>query len=157
DQVELFFLRLLRGAGSLGLAGMKWRSPSPAGGRVALVRPPLGCSRPELEEVARAGKGLFRGGAGKARPGNERKRVRHELLPFLRRRFQPGLREVVRREMELLRADAELIAELARQWRTERKSGFEGLPPALQRRILHDALTQAGVDPEFQRVEEFRL
>src|SRR5262249_21121028 len=65
--------------------------------------------------------------------------------------------EVVRREMELLRADAELIAELARQWRTERKSGFEGLPPALQRRILHDALAQAGVDPEVQRVEGFRL
>ena len=30
DQVELFFLRLLRGAGGEGMAGMKWRSPSPA-------------------------------------------------------------------------------------------------------------------------------
>ena len=29
DQVELFFLRLLRGAGGEGLAGMKWHSPSP--------------------------------------------------------------------------------------------------------------------------------
>ena len=29
DQVELFFLRVLRGAGGEGLAGMKWRSPSP--------------------------------------------------------------------------------------------------------------------------------
>lgn len=29
DQVELFFLRLLRGAGGAGLAGMKRRSPSP--------------------------------------------------------------------------------------------------------------------------------
>src|ERR1039457_4414130 len=27
DQVELFFLRLLRGAGGEGVAGMKWRSP----------------------------------------------------------------------------------------------------------------------------------
>src|SRR6185312_8210942 len=34
DQVELFFLRLFRGAGSEGLAGMKWRGPSPADRRI---------------------------------------------------------------------------------------------------------------------------
>src|SRR5262249_50888065 len=34
DQVELFFLRLLRGSGSEGLAGMKWRNPSPANPKI---------------------------------------------------------------------------------------------------------------------------
>ena len=42
DQVELFFLRLLRGAGGEGLAGMKWKSPSPADKKITLVRPLLG-------------------------------------------------------------------------------------------------------------------
>ncbi|HXC99166.1 MAG TPA: tRNA lysidine(34) synthetase TilS, partial [Verrucomicrobiae bacterium] len=41
DQVELFFLRLLRGAGVEGLAGMKWRNPSPANSRITLARPLL--------------------------------------------------------------------------------------------------------------------
>src|SRR6185369_5793855 len=41
DQVELFFLRLLRGAGTQGLSGMKWQSPSPADKTIALARPLL--------------------------------------------------------------------------------------------------------------------
>jgi tRNA(Ile)-lysidine synthase len=41
DQVELFFLRLLRGAGGEGLAGMKWRAPSPVDSTITLVRPLL--------------------------------------------------------------------------------------------------------------------
>ena len=50
DQVELFFLRLLRGAGGEGLAGMKWRSPSPADKSIVLVRPLLRFSKAELLE-----------------------------------------------------------------------------------------------------------
>ena len=41
DQLELFFLRLLRGSGGEGLAGMKWRNPSPSDAEVQLVRPLL--------------------------------------------------------------------------------------------------------------------
>src|SRR5580700_4485946 len=41
DQLELFFLRLLRGGGGEGLAGMKWRSPSPGNTKITLVRPLL--------------------------------------------------------------------------------------------------------------------
>ena len=37
DQLELFFLRLLRGSGSEALAGMKWRSPSPADSRIGIA------------------------------------------------------------------------------------------------------------------------
>ena len=48
DQVELFFLRLLRGAGGEGLAGMKWRSPSPADTKITLVRPLLDFSKRNL-------------------------------------------------------------------------------------------------------------
>src|SRR5262252_6151395 len=33
DQLELFFLRLLRGSGSEGLSGLKWRSSSPCNSR----------------------------------------------------------------------------------------------------------------------------
>src|SRR5258706_520992 len=52
DQVELFFLRLLRGTGNEGLAGMKWRAPSPADSTLELIRPLLDVSHAELEQYA---------------------------------------------------------------------------------------------------------
>ena len=41
DQLELFFLRLLRGSGGEGSSGMKWRNPSPSNPEIELVRPSL--------------------------------------------------------------------------------------------------------------------
>ena len=60
DQVELFFLRLLRGAGGESLAGMKWQSPSPADKTILLVRPLLDLSKSELAEFGRENKIQFR-------------------------------------------------------------------------------------------------
>src|SRR6185436_11927319 len=60
DQVELFFLRLLRGTGGEGIAGMKWCSPSPANAKIQLVRPLLDASRADLEQFARENKICFR-------------------------------------------------------------------------------------------------
>src|SRR5271165_2668493 len=52
DQLELFFLRLLRGSGGEGLAGMKWSSLSPSNEAITLVRPLLNCSKDALLEHA---------------------------------------------------------------------------------------------------------
>ena len=51
DQVELFFLRVLRGAGGEGLAGMKWRASSPVNPKIMLVRPLLSFTKAELSRV----------------------------------------------------------------------------------------------------------
>jgi tRNA(Ile)-lysidine synthase len=50
DQAETFIMRLARGAGVKGLAGMR-RFTVPPGGKVALVRPLLGWRRTELEQL----------------------------------------------------------------------------------------------------------
>jgi tRNA(Ile)-lysidine synthase len=50
DQAETFLMRLARGAGVKGLAGMR-RMSQAAGGSVALVRPLLGWRHSELEAV----------------------------------------------------------------------------------------------------------
>ena len=70
DQVELFFLRLLRGAGARGLAGMKWTNPSPADNSVTLVRPLLDCFKVDLAGFASEARVRFREDATNASADN---------------------------------------------------------------------------------------
>src|SRR5574338_190333 len=53
DQAETFFMRLNRGAGVRGLAGMRPSGPIPFG-RATLLRPLLGWRRAELESLCKA-------------------------------------------------------------------------------------------------------
>jgi tRNA(Ile)-lysidine synthase len=179
DQVELFFLRLLRGTGGDGLAGMKWRSPSPADKRISLVRPLLGFLKGELVEFARDNKIRFREDATNFGSDFLRNRIRNELLPLLRRNYQPGLDKAVLRLMEIVGAESEFAAEAARRWSGGRdpssqnpanfrglgaaatrasqpREAFAVLPFAIQRRILQAQLADAGIAPDFELIESLR-
>jgi tRNA(Ile)-lysidine synthase len=156
DQVELFFLRVLRGAGSAGLAGMKWAgSPSDPG--ITFVRPLLGQSKSDLAEFARAEGVRFSEDASNASLDILRNRVRHELLPLLRAKYQPALARCVLREMELARAEAELVGELASQWLARgRRKPLSRLPVAVQRQVIQEQLHRLGRPVDFELVESLR-
>ena len=109
DQVELFFLRMLRGAGSEGLAGMKWRSPSPVDGSIMLIRPLLDETKARLEAFARENKIRFREDATNAGLDMPRNRVRNELLPLLRQRYQPALGKAILRLMDIVSAETDFV------------------------------------------------
>lgn len=158
DQVELFFLRLLRGSGSEGLSGMKWRSPSPADARVTLVRPLLGTTKEELREFARRHRVRFREDASNACLDMLRNRIRHQLVPLLRRRYQPALLRTTLRVMDLVGAEAEFLTAIAGLLLLRaRRPEFARLPVALQRRMLQAQLRVAGVEPDFEQVEQLRV
>jgi tRNA(Ile)-lysidine synthase len=156
DQVELFFLRVLRGAGGEGMAGMKWRSPSPVNSKIKLVRPLLGFSKAEILEFSRENKIPFREDVTNFSNDFLRNRVRNELLPLLRRHYQPGLAKTVLRLMEITGAEAEAVGGLAGQWLKQRRPDFEHLPAAVQRRILQSQLVRLKVSPDFDLVESLR-
>ena len=156
DQVELFFLRVLRGAGSAGLAGMK-SSSSPAEQGITLVRPLLGQSKADLAEFARAHGVRFSEDASNASLDILRNRVRHELLPLLRAKYQPALDRCVLREMELARAEADLVSELAAQWFARgRRKPLARRPVAVQRQVIREQLYQLGQPVDFELVESLR-
>ena len=164
DQVELFFLRLLRGAGGEGLAGMKRRSPSPADRQITLVRPLLEFTKAELREFAQANGIRFREDATNASNDPLRNRLRNELLPLLVANYQPGLAGTILRTMEILGGEAEFATETARAWLAEiRRSEptrsvppYDRLPLAIQRKTLQLQLGELGVPPEFDLIEQLR-
>jgi tRNA(Ile)-lysidine synthase len=122
DQIELFFLRLFRGSGSQGLAGMKWSSPSPSIRAITLVRPLLDCSKQALLEYAAERKVPFREDASNLCLDIQRNRIRHQLLPLLRREYQPGLSQTILRAMDLLGAENEFVTSTAESWLLENRS-----------------------------------
>lgn len=163
DQAETFLLRLLRGAGTRGLAGI-----FPRRGRI--VRPLLDVDRADVREyLARLGE-PFREDVSNADVDIARNRVRHELLPFLQARFTPGIIDVLAREATLARHDDEFLQEqaieLARRIVLDedgsgpQASGFgrqasgvrmrldvdalRSAPRALSTRVAHAALTRVG-------------
>jgi tRNA(Ile)-lysidine synthase len=173
DQVELFFLRLLRGAGGSGLGGMQWRSPSPVDAGISLVRPVLDVPRAALEEFAREHRIRYREDATNFSLDFLRNRIRRELLPLLRRNYQPGLNRTILRSMEIAGAESNLIAELAGAWLAQREfwhgtqkkdrarssyveSDFEELPEAIQRQIVKLQIIELGITPDFELIESIR-
>ena len=163
DQVELFFVRLLRGAGPEGLAGMDWSGQSPADPNLRLIRPLLDCSKQQLLEYARSEKIQFREDQTNQSLDILRNRIRHELLPLLRKRYQPALEKTMLRLMAILRSESALVdgidpLTLALSPRGERENSpeFSQLPIALQRRLLHKRLIELGLRPNFDLIEELR-
>jgi tRNA(Ile)-lysidine synthase len=157
DQVEHFLLRLLRGAGAEGMAGMKPQSPSPALRDVRLIRPLLHIARADLESHARRNRIRFRQDASNASLDLQRNRIRHELLPLLRREYQPGLSRTVLRTMDILGAEADCVLAQARHWLdTKHRTAFDRLHLAVQRQVLRLQLAPLNLRPDFELVERLR-
>jgi tRNA(Ile)-lysidine synthase len=157
DQVELFFLRLLRGTGGRGLAGMQWSNLSPSAASLKLVRPLLDQTKDALRKAAQALGACFSDDATNASLDIHRNRVRHELLPLLRKHYQPRLSERVLSLMELAGAEAEVASELAARWlAAKRRVKFDRLPVAVQRQVVYMQLLRLGQSPDFDLVEKLR-
>jgi len=158
DQVELFFLRLMRGSGAQGLGGMELSAPAPGDHALTVVRPLLGVWKSELIAWAAAHKLEFREDASNDSTDILRNRVRHHLLPSLRKDFQPQIDRAVLRSMDLVRDEGDFVTVEAIRWlRLPRaKPKFEELHVALQRRVVQVELLANGIVPQFEHVEKLR-
>ena len=115
DQAETVLLHLIRGSGLRGLAAMAPSAPWPVRTRTApprLVRPLLALSRSETERCCRAaGVTPLRDPTNRSR-AHLRNRIRHQLLPVLRR-YNPRIEDALARLAAAAATDVELLERLA--------------------------------------------
>ena len=147
DQAETFLLKLIRGAGLTGLAGIH-----PRRGRI--IRPLLDVSRADLRSYL-AGRGeRWIDDESNDDLENPRNRIRHVVLPELDCAANGATRPAIARAAGLVREDAEWLDELAgRRYVELAVETRDGLaidtaallaePPPLRRRILLRALRAA--------------
>jgi tRNA(Ile)-lysidine synthase len=157
DQMELFFLRLFRGAGGEGLGGMKWISPSPVEPTLRLIRPFLNIPKTELAAFARQENIPYAEDATNASLDLPRNRIRHELIPLLEKDYQPALGRTLSRLMEITGADAAFARETATQWlESTDKPPFDQLPLAVQRQCLALQFHALSLPVDFDHLEHLR-
>lgn len=106
DQAETVLHHILRGTGLAGLAGMA-RVRTLADG-LALVRPMLTLSRADVLEYLAALGQAYCEDASNRDPRYTRNRIRHELLPLLKRDYAPSVVESLLR-LSSLAADAKRV------------------------------------------------
>ena len=147
DQAETVLMRLMRGAGLRGLSGI-----GPVSRR--RIRPLLFATRGELRAELDARGETWREDETNADLRHHRNRVRHELIPYLERHFNPTVSTALAGAADAMRTDNEWLEAMAAAASThviERLEGevlldapaFRNLPEAVQRRVaLHAVATR---------------
>lgn len=150
DQAETVLMRLVRGAGPVGLAGIHPRAGT-------VVRPLIDLTRQELRDYLSDRGVSFREDATNLDVAIPRNRVRHELVPVLKERFSSAIVETLSRHAEIAREDAEYFdAVVAAEERHVIRKATDGLaldlpalatyPPALARRLVKRAMERVAPD-----------
>lgn len=174
DQAETVLLRLVRGAGTRGLAGIYPRRRA-SGVRLqenqslSIIRPLLDTRRKDLEAYLQSLNQPWREDGSNRDLRFARNRVRHGILPRLERTLNPSVREALAETADIARAEEdyweELVARtlprLCEVHRGQRDAGATlnnaallELPLALQRRVVRAACESVSLNLEFKHVEE---
>lgn len=157
DQAETILLRLLRGTGPDGLAGMSYLRME---GRLPIIRPLLDTWRRDIEAYCREQRLEPRTDHTNLQPIYTRNKIRLELLPYLRREFNPNIAEGLIRLGRIAGEDksyfhscaAEAYEKLLTPSGGLQLSGLRELELPVRRRVVMRALKKAGLSRDLGAV-----
>jgi len=102
DNAELFLINLFRGSGPRGLGGIP-----PARG--VIIRPLIQAERREIMDYLAENHLAYRSDHSNTDPAFLRNKIRHELLPLLKRDYNPRIEETLNRTSDIFRSEQSWI------------------------------------------------
>jgi tRNA(Ile)-lysidine synthase len=173
DQAETVLLKLARGTGTRGLAGIypKLAAQSSADRPEVerlIIRPLLGVRRRDIELYLRALRQPWREDKSNRDLRHSRNVVRHGILPRLESNLNPAVREVLAETAEIARAEeeywtakiAELMPKVLKPSDSTRIGGMldgrilSAQPVAVQRRLVRAFAESLGFKLAFKHVDQ---
>lgn len=154
DQAETVLLRISRGTGTDGLAGMSHIRPGE--GNTAVIRPLLDTSRTEIECYLANNNLEAKRDHTNLEPIYKRNKVRLELIPLLKEKYNENIVETLARLAENACMDREYLRECAHKALLAAAEGDHAyncrmlteMAPAVRRRAVVMALADAGLDQD---------
>ena len=119
DDVETFFINLVRGSGLKGLLGIKEKTN-------AVVRPLLLVSRLEIEHYLKEKGLLFREDGSNTSVKYLRNKIRHQLMPLLVE-MNPSIQQTISDEMKILEGVSQIYTAKVEEVRKELMQEKEGV------------------------------
>lgn len=156
DNAELVVMNILRGSGMKGLAGIPAVRPlgEPAG-KIVLVRPLMRVTKQDILSFLNDNQLAFRSDATNQDPQHLRNRIRHDLLPALKKNYNPNIVNTLNRLATVAHSEEAWITEqippLYKKVRLPKNTQRIGLsitrlmahPLPVARRIVRSAIAEA--------------
>jgi len=164
DQVEGFFIRVIRGGSRKSLSGMEQKSGT-------IIRPLLLESKKTLIDYLTEKKFTWCVDSSNFKKSFLRNKIRLDLIPLLEQRFNPSIRKTVLHSMDILSKEENYLSEKTRQateqclsFSSQNKSTradqisidqkrFLKYHQAIQNRILENACWELAIKPSYQHIQ----
>ncbi len=159
DQAETVLMRILRGSGLYGLAGI---IPCRLINGVTFIRPLIGIRRKEIESFLKRKRIRSRLDESNKEDLYFRNKVRNRLIPLLEREFAPGIKEALVNLAESARFDYDYLDLCARRASSGNRSsyslaGLSRMHTAIRRIALRNAYASLKGDTRrltFRHIQE---
>jgi len=160
DQAEEILIRLIRGSGRKGLSGMLYKNQD-------IVRPLLDIPKERLIRYLNENNIEYCIDSSNKDEKYLRNRVRYELIPFLEKRFDQGIRKALLKSASNLADDEELLQDMTNLTYHEvvnivennsslsanlDRIRFASKPKALQRRFIEKLLWDIGSSASYKHI-----
>lgn len=151
DQAETLLMRILRGTGPDGLAGIEYKRAGTGG--MEIIRPLLDVKRKDIEKYCEENKLQPRFDYTNKQPVYTRNKIRLQLIPFIEKSFNPNITETLNRLSIIAKEDKDFMESIVSDL-MKNDLGLEKIReqhPAIRKRIIIRKLEEIGLEQGITR------